>query len=179
MERQRYGLARRRGHRRRHTESLVGAGKLGRLIVQSLARTGCDLSVVSRPGSSLPEPSGAIEVGVRLEEEVEEAAFDVAVECTGNPDGFAIARRSLRPRGTLVLKSTYAGTNELNASALVVDEITVIGSRCGPFAPALRLLQRKAVDVAALVEAEYPLRDGLEAFAFAARPGVRKVLLRP
>jgi threonine dehydrogenase-like Zn-dependent dehydrogenase len=156
---------------------VVGAGKLGRLIAQTLARTGCDLIVLSRPGRSMPELSGATGIGVRLEEEVEDAAFDIAVECTGNPDGFAIARRALRPRGTLVLKSTYAGTNELNASALVVDELTVIGSRCGPFAPALRLLEEGGVDVAPLVAARYPLEEGADAFEHAARPGVLKVLL--
>jgi threonine dehydrogenase-like Zn-dependent dehydrogenase len=156
---------------------VVGAGKLGMLIAQTLAGIGCDLTVVTRRGATIPELLRARGAAVCLEEDVENAGFDVAVECTGNPAGFGIARRALRPRGTLVLKSTYAGRLEVDASALVVDEITVIGSRCGPFAPALRLLEEGGVDVTALVAARYPLEEGAAAFEHASRPGVLKVLL--
>src|SRR5439155_6874106 len=72
---------------------------------------------------------------------------DVVVEATGNPEGIALARRAVRPRGTIVLKSTYAGDAQINLSSIVVDEITLVGSRCGPFAPALALLADKRVDV--------------------------------
>ncbi|HEY9803957.1 MAG TPA: zinc-binding dehydrogenase, partial [Leptolyngbyaceae cyanobacterium] len=102
---------------------------------------------------------------------------DIVVECTGNPEGFAIARQALRPRGTLVLKSTYAGNLSLDASSLVVDEITLIGSRCGPFPPALELLANAKVDVEPLINAHYPLSQGLSAFEEAQRRGVLKVLL--
>ncbi len=156
---------------------VVGAGKLGTLIAKTLAKTGCDLTVVTRRGASLPEPLRARGAAVCLEEDIENAGFDVAVECTGNPAGFVIARCALRPRGTLVLKSTYAGRLEVDASALVVDEITVIGSRCGPFAPALRVLEEGGVDVTPLVAARYPLEEGAAAFEHASRPGVLKVLL--
>src|SRR5438552_2075050 len=104
-------------------------------------------------------------------------AFDVAVECTGNPEGFAVAQRAVRPRGTLVLKSTYAGALTLDASAVVVQELTLVGSRCGPFAPALRLLEEQRVAVEPLIQARYALRDGLVAFEQAQHPGVLKVLL--
>src|SRR5438552_1694094 len=104
-------------------------------------------------------------------------AFDVAVECTGNPEGFAVAQRAVRPRGTLVLKSTYAGALTLDASAVVVQELTLVGSRCGPFAPALRLLEEQRVAVEPLVHARYPLGEALTAFDHAQRPGVLKVLL--
>jgi threonine dehydrogenase-like Zn-dependent dehydrogenase len=156
---------------------VVGAGKLGILIAQTLAGTGCDLTVATRRGASMPELLRARGTDVCLEDEVEKAGFDVAVECTGNPAGFKIARRALRPRGTLVLKSTYAGRLEVDASAAVVDEITLIGSRCGPFAPALRLLAEGGVDVAPLLAARYPLEEGKAAFEHASRPGVLKVLL--
>jgi threonine dehydrogenase-like Zn-dependent dehydrogenase len=156
---------------------VVGAGKLGTLIAQTLAGTGCDLTVVTRGGAATPELLRARGAAVRLEGDVENAGFDVAVECTGNPAGFGIARRALRPRGTLVMKSTYAGRLEVDASGLVVDEITVVGSRCGPFAPALRLLEEGGVDVTALVAARYPLEEGVAAFEHASRPGVLKVLL--
>lgn len=156
---------------------VVGIGKLGALIAQTLAATGCDLTVIARRESPLLGLLEARGVAVRSEEDTEEAAFDVAVECTGNSDGFGIARRALRPRGTLVLKSTYAGRLEVDAAGLVVDEITLIGSRCGPFAPALRLLEEGTVDVSPLLAARYPLDEGEAAFEHASRRGVLKVLL--
>jgi threonine dehydrogenase-like Zn-dependent dehydrogenase len=91
--------------------------------------------------------------------------------------GFDLARQLLRPRGTLVLKSTYEGLPQANLTMIVVDEITVVGSRCGPFAPALRLLAQKRVDVTSLIHARYPLHEGARALEHAGRPGVLKVLL--
>jgi threonine dehydrogenase-like Zn-dependent dehydrogenase len=84
----------------------------------------------------------------------------------------------LRPRGTLVLKSTFHGTTELNAAPVVVDEISIVGSRCGRFGPALELLRRNAVEVDALVSEEFPLSEGVRAMQRAAEPGILKVLLR-
>jgi threonine dehydrogenase-like Zn-dependent dehydrogenase len=101
----------------------------------------------------------------------------VVVECTGNPDGLALAARTVRPRGTIVLKSTYHGEARLDASRLVVNEVTLVGSRCGPFPRALEVLAARGIDVAALVHARFPLREGLRAFDEAARPGALKVLL--
>jgi threonine dehydrogenase-like Zn-dependent dehydrogenase len=140
---------------------VVGFGKLGRLIAATLAVTGCKLTVYDR-AAARPAHS----------------RFDVAVECTGNPEGFAIARNALRPRGTLVMKSTYAGDLTVNASSLVVDEITLIGSRCGPFEPALRLLASRAVDVRPMIHATYSLDDAVAAFEHAQRRGALKVLIR-
>lgn len=108
---------------------------------------------------------------------IEPRSFDVAVECTGNPSGFALARAALRPRGTLVLKSTYAGALTLDASSVVVDELTLVGSRCGPFLPALRLLEAGLVDPTPLIDARYPLTEAEAALAHAARRGILKVLL--
>ena len=102
---------------------------------------------------------------------------DVVVECTGDPAGFALARAAVRPRGTLVLKSTHSGDTPVNLSSLVVDELTLVGSRCGPFAPALELLASGRVDVAGMVASRVPLRDGLAAYQRASRPGTLKVLL--
>jgi threonine dehydrogenase-like Zn-dependent dehydrogenase len=119
---------------------VVGDGKLGQLIARTLAPTGADLLVAGRHDKKLDLLRAA---GIRAgtADEVENGRFDLAVECTGNPEGFTVARRALRPRGTLVLKSTYAGELRLDAASLVVDEITLVGSRCGPFAPALQLGQ--------------------------------------
>lgn len=155
---------------------VVGDGKLGLLVAQSLAATGCELLVIGRHRAKL-ELLTARGIRTGMVADAEPASFDVAVECTGNPEGFEIARAALRPRGTLVMKSTYAGRLTVDASALVVDEITLVGSRCGPFEPALRLLREGGVDVMPLVHARYPLEEGVAAFEHAARPGVLKVLL--
>ncbi|ARV60959.1 alcohol dehydrogenase [Nostocales cyanobacterium HT-58-2] len=155
---------------------VVGDGKLGILVAQTIALTGCDVLVVGRHRDKLAHlEARGIKTG--LSDAVTDRAFDISVECTGNSEGFAIARRALRPRGTLVLKSTYAGKLNLDASSLVVDEITLIGSRCGPFAPALELLAQGKVDVKPMIHASYPLVEGLAAFERAQTKGVLKVLL--
>lgn len=155
---------------------VVGDGKLGQLVAQTLALTGCDLLVVGRHHSKL---ANLEERGIKtgFADAVTPRSFDIAVECTGNPAGFDLARTSLRSRGVLVLKSTYAGQLTLDASSLVVDEITVIGSRCGPFVPALELLAERKINVESLIDANYPLTDGLKAFEHAQQKGVLKVLL--
>lgn len=155
---------------------VAGIGKLGTLIAQTLALTGCDLVAANRRPErrALLESRGIQVVGP---EEVEAGSFDISVECTGNPAGFSMARTALRSRGTLVMKSTYAGKLEMNVSSLVVDEITLVGSRCGPFAPALELLAAGKVDVEPLIEHRFELKDGMQALEKAAEPGVLKVLV--
>jgi threonine dehydrogenase-like Zn-dependent dehydrogenase len=155
---------------------LVGDAKLGQLIGQTLALTGCQLLVVGRHEQKLDLLS-RLGIAVGAADDVEAGTFDVAVECTGNPEGFALAQRALRPRGTLVLKSTYAGELAFDASSIVVDEIVVVGSRCGPFAPALRVLAAGRVQVEPLIQARYRLQEGLKAFAQARERGRLKVLL--
>jgi threonine dehydrogenase-like Zn-dependent dehydrogenase len=103
--------------------------------------------------------------------------MDVVVEASGSPEGFELARQAVRPRGSLILKSTYAGEVSLNLSSLLVDEITLVGSRCGPFEPSLRLLKNKQIDPTLLISARLPLNEGPAAFEKAAQPGVLKVLL--
>ena len=111
------------------------------------------------------------------EEEIQTWRWDIVVEATGSPGGFAIARKAIRPRGTLVMKSTYRGEVSVNFSSLVVDEINILGSRCGPFEPALRLMESRQVDPTVLIADEFRLEHALEAFERAAQPGVLKVLL--
>lgn len=155
---------------------IVGDGKLGQLIARTLAMTGCDLLVVGRHESKLALLTGE-GIATGTADAVPAKAFDLAVECTGNAGGFDVARRAVRPRGTLVMKSTYAGELALDASAVVVDELTLVGSRCGPFPPAVQLLSDGRVDVQPLVHARYALDDAVTAFEHAQRPGVLKVLL--
>jgi len=155
---------------------VVGDGKLGQLVAQTLALTGCDLLAIGRHAEKLANLT-AQNIATGFAEAVTDRAFDIAVECTGNPDGFAIARRALRPRGILVLKSTYANQLSLDISSIVVDEITLIGSRCGPFPKALKLLAENKIKVDNLIQAKYPLDEGLAAFKHAQQRGVLKVLL--
>jgi threonine dehydrogenase-like Zn-dependent dehydrogenase len=157
---------------------VLGDGKLGSLVAQVLGLTGCDLLVVGHHADKLARLA-ARGIATQLGSEGVEPGADLVVECTGQAGGFATARRLVRPRGTLVLKSTYHGLVEADLSSLAVDEIQIVGSRCGPFVPALRLLARGLVDVRPFVEAEYPLDEALAAFEHASRRGARKVLLRP
>jgi threonine dehydrogenase-like Zn-dependent dehydrogenase len=158
--------------------AVVGPGRLGLLVGQVLGLDGADVTMLGRRRQSLRLPEG---LGLRsgLVQDCADDSFDLIVEATGNEDGFAQSMRMVRPRGTIVLKSTFAGSATLALTKLVVAEINVIGSRCGPFEPALRLLASGAIRVEELIEEQYALRDGLAAIAFASRPGVKKVLLTP
>ncbi len=157
---------------------LIGAGRLGQLIAQTLALTGCDLRVVARHAH---QQDLLKRRGIRIisEEEIRPWRWDIVVEATGSPSGFSLARRAIRPRGTLVLKSTYKGEMNVNFSSIVVDEINLVGSRCGPFEPALRLMEAHQVDPTVLIANEFKLEEGLKAFEHAAETGMLKVLLEP
>jgi len=157
---------------------LVGAGRLGQLIAQVLATTGAELCVVARHESqrTLLASRGITAI---TETDVMPRSWDIVVEATGSPSGFDLALSAVRPRGTFVLKSTYAGDITLNLSPVVVDEITIVGSRCGPFARALELLASGAVDPTILIGERCPLSRAIEAMEAAARPGAMKVLLDP
>ena len=155
---------------------LIGAGRLGQLIAQTIALTGCDLRVLARH----PHQQALLKnrrIKLISETDIQLRYWDVVVEATGSPSGLGLARQAIRPRGTLVLKSTYAGELTLNLSPFVVDEITILGSRCGPFAPALRLLERGEVDPTVLIAERFPLSRGVEAYKTAKKPGILKVLL--
>lgn len=157
---------------------VVGAGRLGQLIAQTLALTGCDLHVAARHDY---QKRILVERGIRsiAEEDIQPWRWDIVVEATGSPGGFSLARQAIRPRGTLVMKSTYKGEMPVNFSSIVVDEINIVGSRCGPFEPALRLMERGEVDPSVLIAAEFKLDEALQAFERAAQPGVLKVLVSP
>ena len=157
---------------------LIGAGRLGQLIAQTLALTGCDLRVVARHAhqQNLLKARG---IRMITEEDIQPWRWDIVVEATGSPSGFSLARQAIRPRGTLVMKSTYKGDLSVNFSSIVVDEIHLIGSRCGPFEPALRLMESKQVDPTVLIANEFRLKEALKAFERAAETGVLKVLVEP
>jgi threonine dehydrogenase-like Zn-dependent dehydrogenase len=155
---------------------VIGPGKLGNLVAQTLAATGCRLLAVGRSERPLALLS-ARGIPTATADAIEPRRADLAVECTGSPEGLELARRAVRPRGTIVLKSTYHGKAAIDMAPFVVDEITLVGSRCGPFAPALAALARGEVDPRPLVEARYPLAEAVAAFDHASRPGTLKILV--
>jgi alcohol dehydrogenase len=164
---------------------VLGDGKLGLLVAAVLRLTGAELAIVGRHPSNLSiAESWGITAWLSSGEVNDDAlaslaGADIAIECTGSPSGFDQARRLVRPRGTVVLKSTYHGEVCVNMSRLVVDELKLVGSRCGPFEPALRLLESGLVDPTPLISDVYPLSSGKVALARAAEGGVLKVLLQP
>jgi threonine dehydrogenase-like Zn-dependent dehydrogenase len=159
--------------------AVIGDGKLGLLCAQALALTGAQVLLVGKHAEKLRIASArGIETVTVERMHGRERMFDVVVEATGAAAGFALALEVVRPRGVLVLKSTFHGSTAINAARIVVDEISVVGSRCGRFAPALDLLKNNSVDVESLISEEYSLADGIHAMKRATERGVLKVLLR-
>ncbi len=160
---------------------VLGAGRLGQLCARVLALTGARVSVVNRSRWKLALLPPSIRA-VPLEEAGALPPADVVVECTGAPGGLAAATDRVRPGGSIVLKTTTAdpaGPGGALLARWVIDEITVLGSRCGPFAPALRLLASGLVDPRPLISARRPLRDGVAALREAAGSKCLKILLDP
>lgn len=157
---------------------VIGDGKLGNLCAQVLRLTGASVTALGKHEDKLKLIKRA---GVRtiLLRDWQPRLFDFVVEATGSASGLELALGALRPRGTLVLKSTIAGKHEVSLAPLVIDEITVIGSRCGPFPSALEALEEKSVSVTPLIEKVYPLNVGIEGIEHAGRRGARKILLQP
>lgn len=157
---------------------VLGVGRLGQLCARVLALTGADVTGVSRNPARLD----LLPPGIRpalLQHAEQHAGADLVVDCTGNPAGLALATKLVRPRGTLVLKTTTHDLGDASPIPWILDEITLVGSRCGPFAPALRLLESGAVDPTPLISARFDLADGLAALDAAAQRDVVKVLLTP
>jgi len=156
---------------------VLGDGRLGQLVARVLkGRTG-ELLLVGRHETKL-EAAEKQGIQTRLAGQfVACADADLVVDATGSADGFELATAAVRPRGTIVLKSTFAAAGALDLAPIVIHEITVVGSRCGPFAEALDLLAAGEVDVSALLTGRCPLAAGLEAFEAARRPDSLKVLL--
>ena len=157
--------------------AVIGDGKLGLLCAQVLALTGATVTLIGKHHNKL-EIVGRRGVATVILSEATRLPreFAVVVESSGHPGGFALALDLLQPRGTLVLKSTVHGATPFDAR-IVVDEISIVGSRCGRFAPAVELLERQAVDVESLISERYPLAQGVRAMERATQNGVLKVLL--
>ncbi len=155
----------------------MGDGKLGIMIAQVLKTTDCKLSVVGKHTQNLDIfESLGIQAGPL--NQLGKQQFDIVVDATGSPQGLALAMGHTRPRGILILKTTIADDQLINLAPLVINELTVIGSRCGPFTPALNSLAEGRIKVDSLISGVYPLSRGVEALQKAAHPGTLKVLIR-
>src|SRR4051812_30610848 len=157
--------------------TVLGDGRLGLLVAQVLRESGAPVRVIGRHPDKLSlcekwsiRSRPLADINPRHDQ-------DVVVDCTGSAAGFELAMKMVRPRGTIVLKSTAAQGKPLNLAPLVIDEINVIGSRCGPFREAITALAEKRIDVASLIHRRMRIEQGVEAMELAGRPGVLKVLL--
>jgi threonine dehydrogenase-like Zn-dependent dehydrogenase len=156
-----------------HRVALLGDGKLALLIAQVL-NPRCRLTVFGKHDQKL-----RLLRDTHTSTDTPTGQFDVVVEASGSERGFQQALELVRPRGTLVLKSTVAESAQLNLAPLVVNEISVVGSRCGPFEPAIAALASGEVDPRPMISARRGLSEAPAAFEQAQAPGVLKVLLDP
>ncbi|MEM9068865.1 MAG: alcohol dehydrogenase catalytic domain-containing protein [Myxococcota bacterium] len=155
---------------------VLGDGRLGLLCALVLAQHGCQLTVGGRHERKL---AIARHAGALVTTNVDEIDFDVVVEATGSASGLAEALDRVRPRGTIVLKSTFADRPDVDTNRIVVDEIHVVGSRCGPMDKAVAALAEGRIDPTPLIDARFSLTDGPQAIAKAGESGVLKVLIQP
>jgi threonine dehydrogenase-like Zn-dependent dehydrogenase len=162
--------------RRADRVAVLGDGRLGILCAQVLASLSDHVVVVGKHRAKLAVVEA---LGIEGVEGVRPGSdpYDIVVDCTGSPTGLPLALGLVRPRGTVVLKTTIAGEHGLSLAPVVVDEVTIVGSRCGPFAPALEALTKGLVDVRPLISDRFELSAGVRALERAAEPGVLKVLL--
>jgi threonine dehydrogenase-like Zn-dependent dehydrogenase len=155
---------------------VLGDGKLGLLCAQVLAGAGARVTLVGKHEAKLELARNLGLEAVHVDDPRPQRV-DLVVEATGSTAGLETALETVRPRGTVILKSTVAGDHSLSLARVVIDEITVLGSRCGPFVPALDALARGVIRVTPLVERVFSLDAGVEAMAAAARPGALKILV--
>lgn len=155
--------------------AVLGDGKLGLLIAQVLTVHGSQVDLFGRHAEKL---AIARRAGVRVPARRNSARYPFVVDATGSAAGFGEAVSLVQPRGVLVMKSTVHERIQLDLAPIIVDEITLLGSRCGRFAPALGLIRKKKLDLGPMIAAEYSLAEAREAFAHAQRRGTLKVLLR-
>jgi threonine dehydrogenase-like Zn-dependent dehydrogenase len=170
--------------RRFREAAVLGDGKLAQLIARVLrtalprvvmyGKHASKLALARRAGIETKKVRGDVGGLARIRE-----GYDLLVEATGSPTGLALAQQMTKPRGTLVLKSTFHGTAPVETWPIVVKEITVVGSRCGPFDKAIALLHSSKVDATPLIMRTFPLAAAAGAIKYAQRRGVMKVLLKP
>jgi threonine dehydrogenase-like Zn-dependent dehydrogenase len=157
---------------------VLGDGKLGLLVAQVMKLKAEDVACLGKYERKL-KILAEKGIATRFLGESLHEPYDLIVEATGRAAGISLALDNIRPRGKIVLKSTFHGEARLNVSKIVVDEISLVGSRCGPFSEALKVLEAKKVEVNDLVDGDFPLSRALEAFVEARKPGGIKILISP
>jgi len=155
---------------------VLGDGRLGAMVALALRSQNYEPLIAGHHPEKVERLSA---FGLRTIVSVPDGKFEVVIDCTGRGEAFQSALATVAPRGTIILKSTAAAGAELNLAPLVINEITVLGSRCGRFAPALEALAAKRIDPRPLIDGTFPLNDGLEAIAAAANRSNFKILLKP
>jgi threonine dehydrogenase-like Zn-dependent dehydrogenase len=159
-----------------HTVALFGDGKLGQLIAQVLQSTGCDLTVIGKHPDKM-EYLESLGIKTQVVTNANPRLYDIVVEASGSPDGFHSAMSMVKPKGTFILKSTYAGGISFNPAPIVINEIHVLGSRCGRIHSAIKFLVDRKPDFSYLIEKEYSLDNALEAFSHACTKGSKKIVV--
>ena len=160
------------------TAMVLGSGRLGLLVAQVLRDTKCKLTVVGRnPGKLLRCEKKGIQT-IHLNELIPRNDQDVVVDCTGSADGLKLAMELVRPRGTIILKTTCVDPGQVNLAPLVIDEVRLLGSRCGPFPEAINALARQAVEVRSMISRTYPISEAAAAFHAAGQSENLKILLK-
>ncbi|MBI5664058.1 MAG: alcohol dehydrogenase catalytic domain-containing protein [Nitrospirae bacterium] len=156
---------------------VLGDGKLGLLVAQVIESAGCKLSAIGRHREKL---SILDEIGINtgLSPEFREREFDIVIDCTGSPSGIRTALRIVKPRGRIVLKTTIANKVQIDMNQFVINEISLIGSRCGPFQPAIKAIRSRQIDLYPLISNVYPIEEGLKAFQHASLKSALKVILK-
>ncbi len=157
---------------------IFGAGKLGLLISQVFRLSGCEYTLFDINPYKVEFARGLGLPAKNLDILQPDDRAEICVDCTGNPDGFSIAMSHLRARGKLILKTTVADPAKIDLNQIVVNELNIIGSRCGVFEPALSLLSQKLIDVEPLITKVFPFDEIEQAFTLAAKPESIKVLIR-
>jgi threonine dehydrogenase-like Zn-dependent dehydrogenase len=157
--------------------AILGDGRLGNLCAQVLARLSDNILVVGKHAEKLAILASMGIATTLLSDSLEERAYDIVVDCTGSESGLPTALKLVRPRGTIVLKTTVAGQQTMAWAPFVIDEVTLVGSRCGPFDQALAALDKGHVQVQPLISDRFDLSAGLDALLRAQTKGILKVLL--
>jgi threonine dehydrogenase-like Zn-dependent dehydrogenase len=156
---------------------VLGDGRLGNLCAQVIRLHGPRVIVIGKHDAKLALLDRLGIETTLLKDVNRERTADVVVDCTGSASGLPMAMQLVKPRGTILLKTTVAGEQTLKLAPLVIDEVTVVGSRCGPFAAALQALQERRINVEPLISVRYPLDEAVTALEQARRTPVLKVLL--
>jgi threonine dehydrogenase-like Zn-dependent dehydrogenase len=163
----------------RYRVAVLGTGRLGLLVAMVLKRTGCRLVAIGRNPGTIALLDRKHIATTNVDDADGVGRHDVVIDCTGSPDGLPLALRLVRPRGVIVMKTTCQASQPLNLAPLVIDEVSLIGSRCGPFPDAIAALARRDIDPAPLITARLPLSRGDDALRTAAQRDQIKVLIDP